>query len=284
MPEDQLQPFVDTLNFYTSFFFMLIVVCFIIFIILLVVLIKNDKAKKHLIRNKSFLSETISVQEEERHRISQELHDSVSQNIKALLLLQKECLELTDSLQEEAKNNPKAYSDTQALQTQIQKIVALEKQNQKQLRNIIQNLTIPELKGMPFKTVLTDYCELFSKQNSIPCNYFIDSSVNLEEFSIDAKHHILRIIQEALQNAKLHANPKETSVIIRRHENKIRIMIFDDGCGIDSSDSTASSNYSNSPLHFGMSGMEMRTNLLNGTLSITSSPESGTEVCVEIPE
>ena len=60
--------------------------------------------------------------------------------------------------------------------------------------------------------------------------------------------------------------------------DKIRIMIFDDGTGFDTAVMHAASE-----LHFGMRGMEMRAKLLGGTLTITSKPETGTEVRVEVP-
>ena len=112
----------------------------------------------------------------------------------------------------------------------------------------------------------------------------------LEDFTTEQKHHILRIIQEALNNVRAHAKAEETSVVIRNVEysgkdgaalpqhDKIRIMIFDDGTGFDTA-----ALYAESELHFGMRGMEMRAKLLGGTLTITSKPETGTEVRVEVP-
>ena len=60
--------------------------------------------------------------------------------------------------------------------------------------------------------------------------------------------------------------------------DKIRIMIFDDGTGFDTA-----AMYAASKLNFGMRGMEMRAKLLGGTLTVTSQPETGTEVRVEVP-
>lgn len=273
MSEEQLQPLVDAVRIYTSFFILLIFVIFIIFIILIILLIKNIKNRKNLKRNKSFLSETISIQEEERRRISQELHDTVSQNIKALLLMERECEEKADEAGETA------------LKTELQKIITLEKQNQKQLRSIIQNLVVPSLKGVPFKTVITDLCDQFTKQSGLPCNFYVAPEVDLEIFSIEERHHILRIIQEALNNARLHAHPEETNVVIRKHENKIRIMIFDDGEGIFSDGKEFISNelpFIEGQTHFGMTGLEMRALLLGGTLTVHSSKETGTEIRVDL--
>ena len=90
MTELDLQDLTSALSLYTSFFIFLVVLTFAAFIILMVILIHNIKSRKNLKDNRQFIEETIAVQEEERRRISQELHDTVSQNIKALLLSQKE--------------------------------------------------------------------------------------------------------------------------------------------------------------------------------------------------
>lgn len=255
------------LNLYTSFFLFLIAVCFASFIIILLILIRNIKNREFLKENRAFISEIIQTQDEERSRISQELHDTISQNIKNLLLKQKE-------LETACKD--------EKIRPQIEKIISLEKQNQTELRSVIQNLNLPVLKGVPFKTVINDLCEQFSSQSGISCPFFVSSDVSLEKFSTGQRYHILRIIQEALNNAKIHANCSETSVVIRKGNGTIFIMIFDDGQGFDVNCRKNASG-THGEIHFGMSGMEMRSKLLGGTLNIKSDKETGTEVRVEIP-
>ena len=265
MTELDLQDLTSALSLYTSFFIFLVVLTFAAFIILMVILIHNIKSRKNLKDNRQFIEETIAVQEEERRRISQELHDTVSQNIKALLLSQKELKDrCTDA----------------NLLSELEKIISLEKKHQKELRPIIQNLSAPALASIPFKTVINDLCEQFFAQSKIPCKFFVDPDLSLDTFTTEQKHHILRIIQEALNNARTHARAEETSVVIRRGENAVRIMIFDDGQGFDS---TKQLTPADAASHFGMSGMEMRAKLLDGTLTVNSFTDTGTEVRLEIP-
>jgi len=120
--------------------------------------------------------------------------------------------------------------------------------------------------------------------------YCLHDCSNQDAFTHEQKHHLLRIIQEALNNVHVHSNAEETSVIIRRggysdkggstqsYHETIRIMIFDDGTGFDTT-----TLHTAGELHFGLSGMEMRAKLLGGTLTITSNPETGTEVRVDVP-
>ena len=63
---------------------------------------------------------------------------------------------------------------------------------------------------------------------------------------------------------------------------KIHIMIFDDGQGFDTDKSDSTYNRQSAAHHFGLSGMEMRAKLLGGSLTTTSSRETGTEVCLEL--
>ena len=279
MNEQELKVLSDALELYTSFFLILIIISFVAFIAVLLILIHHIKNRTRLKENRILLAETIAVQEEERRRISQELHDTVSQNIKVLVLLEKEL---------------SAWCFDDYSKEQIEKIITLENKNQKQLRAIIHNLTIPALENVPFKTLIADLCEQFHEQSGIQCSYFISPDVSLDVFSTDQKHHIMRIIQEALHNAQIHASPEETSVVIRKivkneggeEISKIRIMIFDDGTGFELTKNKkflGDDYFSESPTHFGMSGMEMRAKLLGGTLTVQRAHESGTEVRLEIP-
>lgn len=289
MTEQELHDLLSALNLYASFFLFLIVVCFIAFITILVILINNIKKRKLLKENRTFISEIIQTQEKERKRISQELHDTVSQNIKTLLIEQKRFLSELNGTSGLFQTRDAAAPNTSAIE-KLEKIISLEQQNQKELRAIIQNLSIPLLDSVPFKTVIHDLCEQFSEQSGLPCTFFVEQNAALEDFTTEQKHHILRIIQEALNNVRAHAKAEETSVVIRTaeysgkdgaalpHHDKIRIMIFDDGTGFDTT-----ALYAESELHFGMRGIEMRAKLLGGTLTITSKPETGTEVRVEVP-
>jgi len=291
MNEQQLQDLLSALNLYTSFFLFLIVLCFASFIAVLFSLIHNIKNRKNLQGNREFVSEIIQTQEAERNRISREHHDTESQNIKTLLLKEKELSAiLSDS-----------DSKSDEIQFKIEKIIDLEKQNQKQLRTIIQNFAVPAVGNIPFKTVINDLCERFKEQSGMDCSFFVSPEVALDDFSKEQKHHILRIIQEALNNAQTHAKASETSIVIRKvsrngndlrsepvseqnlqaGEDSICIMIFDDGQGFAGAARMEGGLYSQD--HFGMSGMEMRAKLLGGSLVVQSTAEAGTEVRLEIP-
>lgn len=184
-----------------------------------------------------------------------------------------------DRFRNETRTTMKVREFGMTFTEQIEKIISLEKQNQKELRAIIQNLAVPEIENVQFKTLIESLCEEFQNQSGIKCTFFVSENIDLEKFSSDERHHILRIIQEALNNAKTHANPSETSVIFQKKQNKIILMIFDDGEGFDESKSK-----NDGAKHFGMSGMEMRAKLLGGKFTLKSSKDTGTQVRVEFDE
>ena len=187
MNEQQLRDLFLALNLFTSFFFFLIVLCFASFIAVLFSLIHNIKNRKKLKKNREFISEIIQTQEAERNRISRELHDTISQNIKILLLKEKELSAVLSDYNFKSDE----------IQFKIEQIIGLEKQNQKQLRTIIQNFAVPAIGTIPFKTVINDLCEQFKEQSGIDCTFFVSPDVELDDFSKEQKHQILRIIQEA---------------------------------------------------------------------------------------
>ena len=94
-------------------------------------------------------------------------------------------------------------------------------------------------------------------------------------FSASALDTFIRLLFEKSSGSVEHSG-KDGSALPQH--DKICIMIFDDGTGFDTTALDAESE-----LHFGMRGMEMSAKLLGGTLTITSKPETGTEVRVEVP-
>lgn len=283
LSEDEIAALLKAVGLYTFFFIILIALCFFALIFVLIMLARNIKARQQLKENTQFIGEVVSVQENERKRISQELHDTVSQNIKVLLMMEKKLLAEDENRHAELVSA--SYNDRSRIEfgmtfgKQLEKIILLEKQNQRQLRSIIQNLSVPEIENVPFKTLIESICEEFQNQSGIKCTFFVAENIDLEKFSTDERHHILRIIQEALNNAKTHANPSETSVIFQKKQDKIILMIFDDGEGFDKQKSESSG-----AKNFGMSGMEMRAKLLGGKFIVKSSAETGTQIRVEFDE
>jgi two-component system sensor histidine kinase DegS len=91
---------------------------------------------------------------------------------------------------------------------------------------------------------------------------------------------LFRIIQEAVTNARKHANTPRLSVELKINgvsEHTLVVVIRDWGTGFQPEHALSS------PQHFGLLGMRERARLLGGTWTIDSRPGQGTLICVQIP-
>jgi signal transduction histidine kinase len=83
---------------------------------------------------------------------------------------------------------------------------------------------------------------------------------------------LYRLCQEAITNSTRHGKAKNTNIILKFSEDKIRLFIFDDGCGCQ-----------NIKKGFGLSGMEQRIHNIHGSIVYGSDGESGFNIRVELP-
>lgn len=104
-----------------------------------------NNAKQRVKRQKEFNNKIIQVQEEERKRLSRELHDTVTQDIRTSLLYVRNLKEKQGETHTEEKEL-------------IEKIENLETHNLVNIRNIIQNLTPPEIETSSLQNLLVEYC------------------------------------------------------------------------------------------------------------------------------
>lgn len=243
-----------------------ICLCVIIVSILYFRKIKESSILREENERSALITNTIiSVQENERDRISHDLHDSVTQDIRTVLLYTRE-LEQYVPQEEDAQNC-------------LSKIKLLEERNLKNIRSIIRNLVLPELDAVDFTKIINEYCDECTKSSHIPCSFFASGDVLLNKLATNQKLNIFRIIQESVHNAIKHASPTEISVVIRENleDKKIIVFITDDGCGIDVS------KQSDDGVHIGLKGMKSRSEVLNAKFEIITDKESGTEIRLEVP-
>ena len=245
--------------------------CLISFLSIAVVLgaakyIKNNQKIAFLNqknKDEELVTKTITqVQESERSRISHDLHDTVLQDMRtALLFVHK--LEESEKLAADEKDI-------------LQKLNNLEKQNMKNIRNIIRNLTPPEIETADFTMLLNEYALNTEEISGIPCKFYAAESVLYKKLTPIQKLHIFRIVQESLTNAIKHSGASELSIIVREENGRLVFLISDDGNGFTEKDKKEDS-FENST-HIGLKGMKSRAEILKAELVINSNNESGTQV------
>ena len=215
-----------------------------------------------------FSRAVILAQEEERSRLSRELHDTMAQDLRCLLLGMDKIGSCSDK-EERVKLCAEAAASHSAL---IHKV-----------RDICDYLVPPDFRFQGIETALRRLCLDYGKRTGIDCRVDIAENLNLGRLGEEKQLQIFRIIQEALTNVEKHSGATEVIVIIHRSSgNNIRVGISDDGKGF--SPPVA---YDLLPpyegAHLGIRGMKERAALLGGGLLIKSEPGEGTLVCLEIP-
>ncbi len=204
------------------------------------------------------------AQEEERKRISHELHDDTIQLLIALSR-QLDALTTAKELPEEVREK------LESLWNQTDNIV-------KGVRRLSQDLrpaAIDKLGLLPAIRWLAEESERFSgiktrvnvigKEHQLP-----------EEVAIA----LYRIIQEALRNASKHSGATRAGIIVEFHTERMRITICDNGKGFNLPDQVGDLAKFGK---LGLAGMQERVQLLGGSINMESIPGRGTTITVEAP-
>ena len=231
-------------------------------------------------KKERLVTETITqVQENERSRISRDLHDTVTQDIRTALIYTRKLMD-SASLTDEQKKL-------------LDKIQDIEEQNLKNIRNIIRNLTPSQIESASITQLLSELCENINQTDGLECKLYAQDSPLFGKVTTEQKLHIFRIIQESITNAVKHSKASEISVIAREEADMndntagLLFMISDDGVGFsDAQANTDSTGQHPDPTqdvisqstHLGIKGMKSRATLLGARLDIKSDKETGTQV------
>lgn len=208
----------------------------------------------------------LEIQENERQRISRELHDSTVQNLTSMVHKVELCGKLVEM---------------DPIRCKLE-LVTLGKT----LREIINDTRqmIYNLRPMSFDDIGLDVTieRALEKLENTEAKK-VDFSVIGEPYDIKPVIGItlLRIIQEACSNAIKHAEPSYIKVVLQYEPNKIILTVEDDGLGFDVEHMDTSTKKDNSG--FGLSMMKERIYLLSGNINIESKINCGTKINVEVP-
>jgi signal transduction histidine kinase len=195
----------------------------------------------------------------ERNRLALELHDVVSQKLFGLVLT----AEAAGTLLER---------DAPAARGQVRKLQELARQALDELRSLIFELRPPELDRDGLAGVLRKHVEVLRRLQPNEIELDLDADVRSDP---GRDREILRIAQEALQNAIRHARADHLIVLLRDQNGHLLLEVSDDGVGFDPDAPELRSK------HLGLTSMEERAQQLGGRLEIRSEPGAGTTVRLE---
>ncbi len=205
----------------------------------------------------------VSAQEDERRRLSMELHDEAGQ---ALMALSMSLSLLRDDLS----------GDASWLDKQLQDAIQLTGTTMEHLRALAHNLRPPSLDNVGLNQSLRDYCQRTAFRAHIDVDYRSDNANLLPGY---VQISLYRVIQESLTNVVKHAKASHASVQLEIDAEAIHLSVRDDGVGISP---TLYSGIGEAT-GIGLAGMRERVEALGGSFEIFSELGKGTSVQVWIP-
>jgi two-component system sensor histidine kinase DegS len=210
------------------------------------------------------LAETVGVQERERQRIAQDMHDGLNQLVIGAKLELKSARERLSA------------DDRAAAELSLLRVRDVLDRMERDLKQIIYDLRPPTLDALGLAPSLRRYAEGFQQYLGITC----DVRVEGEPYRLpaDMEIGIYRIMQEALQNVSAHAQAAHVEVTMTFSAQAISLRVADDGQGFDHT--AVQKSYVG---HLGLMGMQERAESLGGQLAIQSAPGCGTQVALFVP-
>ena len=206
----------------------------------------NLRYQQRLNEQRIGLSSLVQGQEEERKRLSRELHDGIGQMLTGLKLL--------------SENIRSAGQLTEKDQVTFASLKGLLVRTIQETRNVSNNLMPPVLSDFGLVSALRQLIEQQDGQSGTSIN--LRTSLTHERFGQPVEIGLYRIVQEAVNNAIKHAGATEIDVCLEQRQDRLYLRIADDGCGISSGPSRSTAQ--------GLHNMRERARLLDGTFRLTT--------------
>ena len=226
----------------------------------------RDITERKLAQNalQMFSRQLIDAQEDERRRISRELHDQIGQILTAvkmnLYTVQQFCK--TSEAASSVKDNIEAVDEALRL-----------------VRDLSVDLRPPVLDDLGLVTALRWYVDRYLKRTGLSGEVIIDLPDHNERFSRERETACFRIAQEALSNIARHAQARQIQVQLVKDENVLLLTVKDDGVGFD-----LESLRKHAPsATLGLVSMQERAHAAGGTIEIDTARSRGTEVRFTLP-
>jgi signal transduction histidine kinase len=208
--------------------------------------------------------QVLAVQEEERRRISRELHDEIGQILTAINVR-------LATLRKEATLNAKAFAKTVGT---TQKLV---ERSMHAVHRFARDLRPPRLDDLGLIPALHTHLEEFTKRTGLPVRFTTFAGV--EQLALDKRSVLFRVAQEAFSNISRHAKASRVSLIVKQMNDSVRMEIHDNGKAFDVMRRMGARRVT----RLGLLGMRERLEMVGGSFEIESEPTLGTTIRATIP-
>lgn len=214
---------------------------------------------------KTLAAQLADVEEVERQRIAQELHDKVGQNLTALgINLNIIRMQLPEDV-------------PSSIHYHIGDSLSLVEQTTERIRDVMADLRPPVLDDYGLVAALRWYAEKVSRRTSIPVA--VEGEEPDPRLDARVENSLFRIAQEALTNVAKHAQASHVTISVESESDFLRLTIADDGVGFDTHDFAEP----DEGRGWGLLSISERAESAGGRCQVVSSPHQGTQVSVEVP-
>jgi two-component system, NarL family, sensor histidine kinase DevS len=204
------------------------------------------------------LRRVVRAQELERQRLARELHDETGQALTSILLGLK------------GVEGASSTADVTSAVKELRELVVTTLQD---VRRLAVELRPKALDDFGLVSALERLAETFREQTGIEVE--LEPHLGEGRLPFDVETALYRITQEALTNVVKHARAKHVSIVLTRRDGSVSAVIEDDGRGFGAEEIRDDG--------LGLIGMRERVALVNGRLSVESSPGLGTTLSIEVP-
>ena len=204
-----------------------------------------------------------TAQEEERRRISRDLHDGLGPSLASIGNRLRACQFMVDT-------------DPQRAKMELNEIAKDMKGHVQEVRELIHDLRPLALDQLGLAWAVEQHVARFGQESGIQASFTKSGEAVLNPF---AEVTVFRVVQECLTNVQKHANASQVEVGLAALESGLQTIVKDNGSGFDPPD-VASSSMGNG---MGLLSMRERAELLGGSLSVETVPDGGCEIVLFIP-
>lgn len=215
-----------------------------------------EKAALKLENQQKILQTSIDIQEIERKRIAQDLHDAISSKLN-IVSLTTNVLLLDKTITQKQKNA-------------LEQVLEITTGTLESSRKIAHDLLPPILDKFGIKAALEELFEEYTNNTNLEIENKIEK---LSKLSKTNQLHLFRIVQELINNSIRHGNAKEIVIYMEQNTNGFVLRYQDNGKGFTVKDVKEKPG-------IGLQNIKSRVKILNGTLKIDSTPNSGSQFII----
>ncbi len=205
----------------------------------------------------------VEAQEAERSRLAREVHDGPAQALSNAIFQVEVVQRLLDR-------------DERLARAELQQLREVLTRELRGVRAYLSQLRPPLLADLGLSGAIREAADQIASALDIPVHVELDEAIDALPETVEVV--TLRVIQEALQNVRKHAQPSNVRVRMARDTSGWTVEVRDDGKGFEADDPPVGGRR-----HFGLQFMRERAELIGARFEVRSSPDLGTAVRMTIP-